>query len=44
MSANEMRGFYKYKDQEFERPNDLAFSGAPVVGNEYELGHQKDWY
>ena len=37
----EMRGFYKYKDQEFERPIDLAFSGEPEVNNEYELGIKK---
>ena len=28
---NEMRGFYKYKDQDYERPRYLAFSGAPAV-------------
>jgi pectate disaccharide-lyase len=38
---NEMRGFYKYKDQNYERPSELAFGGAPAVDHEYELGIKK---
>ena len=38
---NEMRGFYKYKDQNYERPSDLSFGGAPALDDVYELGIKK---
>ncbi|WP_240468565.1 bacterial Ig-like domain-containing protein [Gracilibacillus sp. YIM 98692] len=37
----EMRGFYKYADEDFKHPEDLYTGPAPAVGEEYELSIQK---